>query len=179
MFATRSAPRRGRAAVSAAEEARAAALLEALRGRPAIKPTPTAARHAAAILKPLLDKGGMGLGEIKRRWGEIVGERIAKASAPEKLARGVLTVAVAGAAAPFIQHQAPLILERCKLSGAAVTKIAIRQGLAPAAPAPNVRPAPRALSAEEEAAVAASLGGIETSPLKAALARLAKAVARG
>ncbi|MGE0044825.1 MAG: DciA family protein [Hyphomonadaceae bacterium] len=168
---------RPRGEVSAAEEARALAILEANRGRPPIRPAPIAARHAAQILKPFLDKAPMGLDELKRRWAEIAGERIAKASAPEKLARGVLTICAPGALAPFIQHQETLILERCRLAGAAVKTLTIRQG-SPVAYAPPVRAIQRALAAEDEAAIDASLSAIEAEPLKAALSRLARAVRR-
>ena len=56
---------------------------------------------------------------IVSRWGEIVGERYAKASCPEsikfpagKKAGGVLTLLVEGAHAPLIQHLTPMIVDR-------------------------------------------------------------------
>lgn len=163
----------------AALEERAAALLEARRGRKIAQPPPTAARHAAPILTPILQKSGVGLGELRRNWPEIVGEKLAKATEPDKLSAGILTIKAPGAVAPFVQHQATLILERCKLAGAKVKSIAIRQGAPAPATAANVRTLRPALSAAEEAQIEAGLAAIETPRLKAALSRLGRAVRRG
>lgn len=158
-------------------EAHAAALLEQQRGRKPIQPAPKAARHAASVLAPLLEKASVGILELKRRWPEIVGERLANSTAPEKLSAGVLTICAPGPVAPFVQHQTALILERCRLAGAKVKSLSIRQGQ-PAKAAPNIRPLARPLAADEEAALEASLAGIEAGPLRAALARLGRAVRR-
>lgn len=156
-------------------EARAAALLEQRRGRAPIKPAPSAAHHAGALLRPLLAKAGLGISELQRRWREIVGEQIAKATAPEKLAGGALTIRAPGAIAPFVQHQAPLILERCQLAGAKVKTLVIRQGTPAPPPA---KPRPRALTPEEEEAVVRRVANIGGPRLQAALARLGRAMSR-
>ncbi len=158
-------------------EADAAALLAAQRGRAAIQPPPTAGRTATAVLRPILSEKGLGLTELKRRWADIVGEGVAKAAWPEKLAAGVLTVKAHSAIAPFVQHQIPLILERCRLAGASVRSVRIEQGQAKKPPA-NVARIRRRLTAEEEAALAAALARIEAPSLKSALQRLGAAVAR-
>ncbi|MET0181799.1 MAG: hypothetical protein ABW199_02820, partial [Caulobacterales bacterium] len=88
-----------------------------------------------------------------------------------------LTLKAPSALAPFIQHQIPLILERCKLAGAAIKTIKVEQGAIPKA-ASNVRSIPRALSPDEERNLAESVGGIEDSALQAALLRLGRAMAR-
>ncbi|MDX2238661.1 MAG: DciA family protein [Hyphomonadaceae bacterium] len=174
----RPAPPRRRSAATppdAAEEARALAALAALRGREARRPPPKAAMSAMAVLRPLLKGGALGLNELKRRWPEIVGDKLAKATAPEKLAGGVLTVRTPGAMAPFVQHQIPLILDRCRLAGAEIKSVALLQ----AAPPPRAKPTvtkPRALTREEEAALAASVAGIEDAALRRALLRLGRAV---
>jgi hypothetical protein len=167
-----------RVAVSAAEEAHAAALLDSRRGRKSIQPAPTASRHVAGILRSLPNAGAVGVNELKRRWIEIVGERLAQGTEPEKLAAGVLTVRVPGAIAPFVQHQAPLIIERCKLAGAKVKSLSIRQGQPPTKMAANVRPLGRPLTADQEARLEASLRAIEAPRLRAALSRLGRAVGR-
>jgi hypothetical protein len=163
----------------AQEEARAEAALAKQRGKAAYAGSPTAARHAGAVLKPILSDGGTGLSELKRRWPEIVGESLAKASAPEKLSSGVLTVRAPGAMAPFIQHQAKLILDRCALAGAKATKLSIVQGAPAKAAKPVKRAEVRALTAEEEAALAADLARLPDGRLRQAVARLGRAVRRG
>ena len=92
---------------------------------------------------------------VVSRWGEIVGPRWAALCQPEsirfppgKRADGVLTVVVAGAHAPMLQHILPEIVERVNrfFGYAAVGKVALRQGDLPkrekrAAP-PSLRPVP-------------------------------------
>jgi hypothetical protein len=166
-------------AARAAEEAAAEAALTKQRGKAAYGAPPTAARHAGAVLKPLLKEAGTGLAELKRRWPEVVGDKLAQASAPEKLAGGVLTIRAPGAMAPFIQHQAALILDRCALAGAKATKLAIVQGVPAKAAKPAKRPEVRALTAEEESALAADLARLPDGRLRQAVARLGRAVRRG
>jgi hypothetical protein len=163
-------------------EAAAAAALAAMRGRPAIKAAPRGAAALNKILKPILPEGaGATLAQLKRAWPEIVGERLAQLTEPEKLTRsgkeaGVLTIKCAGSAAPFVQHQQSLLLERANLAGAKVAKLAIVQG-APARPKmSNLAPISAPLSADEESALAAALAKVGDPRLKAALARLKRAV---
>jgi hypothetical protein len=166
-------------AARAEAEARADEALSRKRGKAAYTAPPTAARHARAVLKPLMADSGAGLAELKRRWPEIVGDKLAQASAPEKLAGGTLTIRAPGAMAPFIQHQAALILDRCALAGAKASKLAIVQG-APSKPAKaDKRPELRALTAEEEQALAAELVRLPDGRLRQAVARLGRAVRRG
>jgi hypothetical protein len=95
---------------------------------------------------------------IVSRWGEIVGERYAKASSPEsikfpagKKAGGVLTLLVDGAHAPLIQHLTPMIVERVNrfFGYAAINRIVFRQGKPPAPSPrperPQLRPVPKEL----------------------------------
>jgi hypothetical protein len=170
------APRR--AAFDATREARAAELLSANRGRAPIQPAPAAGKVAAAFLRPLLPERGLGLTELKRRWREIAGDGVAKVCGPEKLAAGVLTIRAPSAVAPFLQHQAPLILDRLKLAGASVKSIKIEQGAPVRAPA-NVARIRRKLSPAEEKALAQAVDHIEDRTLQSALLRLSRAVARG
>jgi hypothetical protein len=95
---------------------------------------------------------------IVSRWGEIVGERYAKASCPEsikfpagKKAGGVMTLLVDGAHAPLIQHLTPMIVERVNrfFGYAAINRIVFKQGKIPAPAArpqrPQLRPVPKEL----------------------------------
>lgn len=95
---------------------------------------------------------------IVSRWGEIVGERYAKASSPEsirfpagKKAGGCLTLLVDGAHAPLLQHLSPIIIERINrfFGYAAIDRIVFRQGRPPAPPPrparPELRPVPKEL----------------------------------
>jgi predicted nucleic acid-binding Zn ribbon protein len=55
-----------------------------------------------AVLDELLDRrpwrSGLALGELARRWDEVVGERLARASTPLSLERGLLVVQAASSA---------------------------------------------------------------------------------
>ena len=143
---------------------------------------PGAGALAARLMRPLAKGGASGksLDEIKRQWRDIVGEKLAQMTEPEKLTSSaatgrVLTIKVAGPAAPFVQHQTPLLLERCNLAGADLTRLTIKQG-ALARPAPNVRPLSAPLSADEERLLLASLQDVGSPRLKAALLRLGRSV---
>ncbi len=119
---------------------------------------------------------------IVSRWKEIVGERYANVSAPEsirfpqgKRADGVLTLSVAGAHAPMMQHVVPVIIERVNrfFGYAAIARVTIRQGevqkLAP------VRKQPELLALPVE--LGDSLRTIADPELKAVLESLARGVA--
>jgi hypothetical protein len=177
-FAPNLAPKRRLTAPDARLEAAALRALEAQRGRCAIAPAPRAASVTAAIVRPLLKDAGIGLSDLQRGWTAIVGERLAGLTHPEKLSAGTLTVRAHASAAPFVQHQQGLIIERTNLAGAAIKALAIRQG-APPARVSNVRPIAKPLSADEERALAAALADIRFDPLRAALMRLGRAVAAG
>jgi hypothetical protein len=156
-------------------ESRAAQLLASRRGRATIAAAPRAGKAAAALLRPLLPRGSMGLSELKRRWCEIVGPPFADKTAPEKLAAGVLTLRAPGALAPFLQQQIPLLIERLRLAGAQVKDIRIEQR-ALGQPAPNVRAVKRGLTPIEETALAQSVEGIDDPALKSALLKLGRAL---
>ncbi|SFP90648.1 DUF721 domain-containing protein [Sphingomonas rubra] len=94
---------------------------------------------------------------IVSRWPEIVGERLARASAPEsirfpvgKKQDGTLTLTVHGAHAVMIQHVQPEIMERVNrfFGYPAVSRVAIRQGELPVPaprsgrPPPSLKPVP-------------------------------------
>jgi hypothetical protein len=156
-------------------EGRAAQVLAGKRGRAPIAPAPRAGKAVAALMRPLLPQGGMGLSELKRRWSDIVGAHYADKTSPEKLAGGVLALRAPSALAPFLQQQAPLLLERLRLAGAQVKSIRIEhRATAPAKP--NVRPLLKGLTEAEDAALAHSLDHVGDNALKSALLRLGRAV---
>lgn len=142
-----------------------------------IPPAPRAGKAVAAILKPLLRDTGMGLNELKRRWDEVAGESFARAT-PEKLAGGVLTLRAPGALAPFLQQQAPLLIDRLKTAGVKLQAVRIEQRAA-AKPGANVRPVRGSLSQDEEVALAQALDRVGDPGLKSALMRLGRAVRQG
>lgn len=163
-----------------------AAALEALsrqRGKAVSKGgPPQAGALAAAIMRAKIapKQTGKSVAELKRQWRDIVGEKLAQMTEPEKISRGAngntLTIRVAGPAAPFVQHQSALILERCNLAGAGVKGLSIKQGAISRKSSANVRPLSAPLSAEDERLLALSLEAIGSPALKAALTRLGRAV---
>ena len=159
-------------------------------GQSGAKPEPAPrGRGARAVADMLPEVGGAAFrrfgfvqSAVVSRWAEIVGARYAEVSAPEsirftgaKRRDGVLTLAVAGAHGPMMQHVAPAIVERVNrfFGYAAVARLVIRQGaMAPPAPRvapPSLRPVPAELGD--------SLRGIVDPELRECLAALAGAVA--
>jgi hypothetical protein len=137
------------------------------------------ARLEAAAARALDSRRGRAQIAAAPRAGRFVGERLAGLTFPEKLQRSdsgaALTIVAHASAAPFVQHQQSLIIERANLAGAAIKRVQIRQGAPPARPA-NVRPLAKPLAPEEEHALAAALSSIASAPLRAALLRLGRAV---
>ncbi|MEY5007379.1 MAG: hypothetical protein RL764_695 [Pseudomonadota bacterium] len=119
---------------------------------------------------------------IVSRWHEIVGEKYAHVSAPEsirfpqgKKSDGTLTLVIARAFGPMMQHVQPVIIERVNrfFGYAAVSRIVMRTGdIAAAKPArklPELRPVPAELGE--------SLREIADPELRAVLTSLAQGVA--
>ncbi|MBO9714187.1 DciA family protein [Sphingomonas sp.] len=153
------------------------------------KPEPQRSNRPRAVSELLPDVGraafrkfGFVQHSVVSRWCEIVGERYARVSSPEsikfpqgKRAEGVLSLVVAGAHAPMMQHIAPEIVERVNrfFGYEAVAKVQIRQGVVtrPGRPAakPELAPVPEELGE--------SLRGIADAELREVLEALAKGVA--
>ena len=155
-------------------ETRATQALNGKRGRGTWQAPPRAGKAAAGVVKPLIPQGGMGLNELKRRWGDIVGDSFARAT-PEKLVAGVLTLRAPGALGPFLQSQTPLLIERLKVAGARIKAVKIEQRTS-AARAPNVRRLKQTLTAAEETALSEALEPVADPGLKSALMRLGRAL---
>ena len=123
------------------------------------------------------------------QWAAVVGEELARLSAPVKLSfgtpgakdvgarvKGTLQLRVAPGTAVEFQHLEPVIVERINtfFGYRAVARLALRQGPLPRrAIAP---PPPRALSVAESNSLKSSLDLIVDPELRAALERLGRAV---
>ena len=140
---------------------------------------------ATAILDPVLRKrAGISIGLVQS-WEEIVGARLARSSRPEKIQwprrmgdddpfePAVLVIACEGAAALHLQHETGEIIGRVNafLGFSAIGRIRIVQKPMPA-PQGTPKPRQRALSQEEKARLAKTVGEIEDDDLRASLERL-------
>ncbi len=162
-------------------------ILSRRRTRPAPRPAPKAGRALQGLIRELDAKLGRGAGALEPRWREIVGERLARVTRPQKLTRGrdgkggTLELRVAGPAALLVQHQSEEILQRVNLflGPGSVEKLRIAQGpVKPLADAP-APPRRKAVQPPLPAAVEAELKtSVETAPdlLKGPLERLGRAV---
>lgn len=162
-------------------------ILSRRRTRPAPRPAPKAGRGLQGLIRELDARLGRGAGALEPRWREIVGERLARVTRPQKLTRGrdgrggTLELRVAGPAALLVQHQSEEILQRVNLflGPGSVEKLRIAQGpvkpLADAPAPPRRRtvqqPLPASLEAELKAAIEPA-----PEPLKGPLERLGRAV---
>ena len=120
---------------------------------------------------------------VVSRWPEIVGERYARACAPESIRfppgekrDGILQLVVAPAYAPIVQHVVPEIMERVNrfFGYAAVAKVKLRQGVvrAPQPETPRAPPSLRPLPVE----LGDSLRDIGDPELRAVLESLARSL---
>ena len=126
-------------------------------------------------------RGGGILVRLKAEWAAIIGPDWAEVSWPATLGRdGVLKLRAAPGAALELQHRAPLIIERINLffGRAVVTRLALVQGPLPLASGAR-RPVIPPLSEGEAAALDRQLLEIADPDLRAALARLGRAVTGG
>ena len=167
-------------------ESEAREILARRRTRPQLRPPPPAGKSLAPLIKKLDAQFGRGAGALEPRWVEIVGERLARVSRPQKLtkgrgaAAGTLELRVVGAAALLVQHQSEDILQRVNLflGAGAVDKLRIAQGpvkpLADTPTQPKRRSAPPPLPAHQEAALKASVADAPDG-LKGSLERLGRA----
>jgi hypothetical protein len=168
-------------------DAEAREILSRRRTRPVPRPTPKAGRALQGLIKELDGKFGRGATALEPRWREIVGERLARVTRPQKLTKGrggaggTLELRVAGPAALLVQHQSEDILARVNLflGAGSVDRLRIAQGPVKPPPdlaaAPKRRPVAQPLAAHEEADLKAALDGAPDS-LKGPLERLGRAV---
>ena len=169
-------------------EAEAREILARRRTRPAPRPAPKAGKALTKFVRDLDGRFGKGAGALEPRWHDIVGERLARVTRPQKLTKGrgnaggTLELKVAGAAALLVQHQSQEIIDRVNLflGPGSVERLRISQGpiasLA-AVQSPKQRSGPQPLTAAEQAALADSLAKAPAA-MKASLERLGRAVLR-
>ncbi len=158
--------------------------------RPAKPAEPVRSNRSRAVAELLPAIGGAAFrrfgfvqSSLVSRWPEIVGEKLARASAPESIRfpvgqkqDGTLTLTVHGAYAVMIQHVVPEIMERVNrfFGYPAVVRIQIRQGeIAAAAPPRRPPPSIKAIPAE----MGEGLKSIADPELRAVLESLAAGVA--
>lgn len=162
-------------------------ILSRRRTRPAPRPAPRAGKALQGLIKELDAKFGRGASALEPRWREIVGDRLARVTRPQKLSKGrggaggTLELRVAGPAALLVQHQSEDIIQRVNLflGAGAVEKLRIAQGpvrpLSDLPVPPARRAADRPLPAHQEAELKASVAGA-VDPVKGPLERLGRAV---
>jgi hypothetical protein len=138
-------------------------------------------------LDPLTARRGFATAELIAGWAEIVGQRYADCSRPEKIVwprgaesgaqGGVLVVRIDGPRALLFQHEVGQIVERVNgfVGHGAIGKIKIVQGPIETR-TKSEKPVPRPLDEDGEASLAAALGGVDDEGLRAALDRLGRAV---
>ena len=172
--------------------AETAEILVRRRTRPPRRPPPTAGKSLGRLVKALDARFGQGPGALQARWGEIVGEDLARRTEPVKLSKprgggpATLELRVAPGAALLVQHQAADLAARVNLflGAGAVGKLRIVQGPVKPRSAGGGRPAgpgrrvTAPLDAAAEAALAAEVAGAPDEALRAALVRLGRAVRR-
>lgn len=145
---------------------------------------------ASDILDPVLKKrAGMTIGLVQS-WDEIVGERLAAVTRPEKIAwprrmheddpfePATLVIACSGAAALRLQHETAEIIGRVNafLGFGAVGRIKIVQKAVESAR--KEKPRQRTLSSDETNRIARVTGAIEDEELRQSLERLGASVLR-
>ena len=170
-------------------ESEAREILARRRTRPPLRPPPPAGRSLAPLIKKLDAQFGRGAGALEPRWREIVGERLARVTRPQKLTKGrgtaggTLELRVAGPAALLVQHQSEDIIQRVNLflGAGSVERLRIAQGPVKPLPEGGAKPRPRgkAVLAPLPASVEAELAAaVEDAPdgLKAALRKHGRAV---
>ena len=147
------------------------------------------AGSVSRVAAPILGKRGFAEAEMVLQWAAVVGEDLARLSAPVKLSfgaagtaeasqrrNGTLQLRVAPGTAVEFQHLEPVIVERINtfFGYRAVARLSLRQGPLPRRPAP---PKPiRTLNPAEAKQLDRGLEGITDPELRAALEQLGRAV---
>jgi hypothetical protein len=144
---------------------------------------------ATRILDPVLRKrAGISIGLVQA-WEDIVGQRLAGTSRPEKIQwprrmhdddpfePAVLVIACEGAAALHLQHETGEIISRVNayLGFSAIGRVRIVQKPVRPPQSPQ-KPKPRELSATERSRLSRTVDKIEDDDLRASLERLGASV---
>jgi hypothetical protein len=145
-------------------------------------------RSLPKIAGKALGRHGLAEAGLVADWTAIVGDRLAEATLPVRLAfprgerrDGTLSVRVQGSLALELQHLTPQLLERINgyLGYRGVERIKIERGPLPRAARHLAEPdAPGFDEAESEAAISSAVAGIGEAALRQSLARLGRAIGR-
>jgi hypothetical protein len=137
-------------------------------------------------LDPITAKRGFAASQLTAAWAEIVGQRYADCSLPEKIVwprgaanegrSGMLVVRIDGPRALLFQHELPQVIERVNATLGHGTIDRIRVIQAPVQPAVQPGKAPRPLDPQEESLLARTLGSVESDELRNALERLGRGI---
>jgi hypothetical protein len=137
-------------------------------------------------LDPITARRGFAASQLTASWAEIVGQRYADCSLPEKIVwprgaanagrSGMLVVRIDGPRALLFQHELPQVIERVNatLGHATIDRIRVIQG--PVQAATGTGKPVRSLDAEEESQLADLLDSVESSDLRGALERLGRGI---
>lgn len=145
---------------------------------------------AAAPISSALRQAGFAATEVVTRWDEIVGEDLARRSAPVKIAwprrpqgpdageqePGTLHIRVETPFALDIQYLSATIIERVNAFFGWRCVAAVRLAQAPLVPR---KPKPAPPAPPDEARLAKAIETVEDDALRRSLARLGRAVGRG
>lgn len=141
---------------------------------------------AAGQISQALQQAGFASTEVVTRWDEIVGDDLARRSAPVKIAwprrpqgagepePGTLHVRVEAPFALEMQHLVPVVLERVNAFMGWRCVAAVRLTQIPLTAKPRPREAPRPPA--DEARLKAALAGFEDEGLRSVIARFGRAV---
>ncbi len=129
-----------------------------------------------------LGKNGLGEATLIQHWSEVVGERLAESTSPDKLSfprgarrDGTLKLRVAPGIALEIQHSEPVLLERINsfFGYRAVARLSLEQTWQPRQSLP---PRPPPLTAPQAADLRQRVAPVRNNDLRAALTRLGAAI---
>jgi hypothetical protein len=168
-------------ALDLSHESLAARYLALKRGKPVRKGPPNLAQLTTQLLPTGERSGGVGITQLRARWVEIVGDKIASISQPDLIKGETLVVKVVAAAAPMLSMRQAEIIGLIRLAGAVkVKKLSfVRAPLTKPMSGPTTeqraRQRKRPLNAQEQRLLDEKLTQIKDPELKAALKRLADA----
>jgi hypothetical protein len=136
----------------------------------------------AGVLAPVADRRGYALANLRAAWAEVVGQRYADCTEPERIdwprggekgTGGVLRVRADGPRAVLLQHELGQLVERVNgfIGYSAVRGIRLVQG-----PVARRARKPGEPATVDEARLAGAVATVADEPLKAALSRLGRGV---
>ena len=129
-----------------------------------------------------LGKRGLGEAQLAQHWAEIVGDRLAAATSPEKLSfprgerrDGTLRLRVAPGIALEVQHSEPVLLERINgfFGYRALARLVLNQNWVPNQ---ESRPRRRSLRPDENEALERRVAPVADESLRGSLKRLGAAI---